>query len=82
MSRGHRWQMMTFALFFLLTCSAGFAGPDRDPAAPHSPWFQVETVVDDGSVSIDRLLINGPPEPPPGSRRSPVDLPASRPGAV
>jgi len=77
MNRRRVWQVVTLALLVMPLCVIGFAGPDIDPAGPAAHWFQVDTAVIDGAASIDRVVINGPPEPPAGSHRPAVELPPS-----
>ncbi len=70
-------RVTTLILFILPLCAAGFAGPDNGPGTPVDPWFSMETMIDDGMASIDRSVINGPPEPPAGYHRPTVQLPES-----
>jgi len=58
-----------------LLCSAAFAGPAVADQAPDR-WFDCETLTLDGGATIDRSVINGPPEPPAGHLRPTVALPA------
>lgn len=43
-------------------------------------YYRVRTVVLDG-ISIDEIIINGPPTPPPGYERTTVELPEPNPAA-
>lgn len=77
MIRRYVWSLPVAVLLLCAVCPAGFAGNGPAPDAPPSRWFHVERVIDAGDASIDRLLINGPPEPPIGFHRPSVELPDS-----
>jgi hypothetical protein len=67
--------MIPVLLLTALLCAAATVGLEASPAASGDLWFASETVIRDGVASIERSLINGPPEPPADSRRPTVNLP-------
>lgn len=68
-------QTIIFLLLMVPFCMTAFAGPGNDQGADIARWFTLETVVNDGPASLDRSVINGPPEPPAGAHRPTVELP-------
>jgi hypothetical protein len=71
------WQIISLAIVLVTVTFSptAIAGTDSVPAADIARWFTLETIVTDGPASIDRSVINGPPEPPAGAFRPAVEIP-------
>ncbi len=71
-------------LLLLVALYSGELGTVRaqgvETETPSSEYFSLRTIVLEDGKSVDEMIINGPPEPPPGYEleRTPVDLPESR----
>ena len=77
--RINRWICTLAGTVFLVSVSAlllvpAIAPPQVFADGPDSEYFSVRTVALDGR-SIDEVIINGPPTPPPGFERVTVELP-------
>ena len=77
--RINRWICTLAGTVFLVSVSAlllvpAIAPPQVFADGPDSEYFSVRTVVLDGR-SIDEIIINGPPTPPPGFELVTVTLP-------
>ena len=77
--RINRWICTLVGTVFLVSVSALLLVPAISPSqvsadSPDSEYFSVRTVVLDG-ISIDEVIINGPPTPPPGYELATVELP-------
>lgn len=75
----NRWTCALVGSVLLVSVSALLLIPTIAPLqvfadGPDSEYFSVSTVVVDG-ISIDKIIINGPPTPPPGFERVTVELP-------
>jgi hypothetical protein len=63
--------LLIFVLLLAATHPVIFA--QQGPLATQHAYFRVETQVLDDGTSIDMVVINGPPTPPPGYARTTVD---------